>query len=65
MKQVTVYQIDYVRKTRVPIGWVVERRSKARADNLIGLVRLARKLYASDAQTAFRIVIDSREARLA
>lgn len=65
MKQVTVYQVDYVRKTRIPIGWVTERRTKLRDDNLIGLVRLARKLYASTPQDAYRIVIDSREAQLA
>jgi hypothetical protein len=65
MRQVTVYQVDYVRKTRIPIGWVTERRSKARHDNLMGLVRLARKVYASDGQDAYRIVVDSREAQLA
>ena len=65
MKQVTVYQVDYVRKTRIPIGWVTERRNKARYDNLIGLVRLARRAYASDPQDAYRIVVDSREAQVA
>ncbi|HEY3489021.1 MAG TPA: hypothetical protein VGK27_02730 [Candidatus Deferrimicrobiaceae bacterium] len=65
MKQVTVYQVDYVRKTRIPVGWVTERRTKGRQDNLLGLVRLARKLYGSNDQDAYRIVVDSREARLA
>jgi IS1 family transposase len=65
MKQVTVYQVDYVRKTRIPIGWVTERRNKARYDNLIGLVRLARSVYATDARDAYRIVVDSREAQVA
>lgn len=65
MRQVTVYQVDYVKKTRIPIGWVTERRTRMRDDNLIGLVRLARKMYASNPQDAYRIVVDSREAQLA
>jgi hypothetical protein len=65
MRQVTVYEVDYVKQTRTPVGSVTERRTKPRHDNLMGLARLARKLYAKNDQDAFRIVIDSREAMLA
>ncbi len=65
MKQVTVYRVDYVKKTRVPIGHVVERRTKERGDNLVGLLRLARKRYGSSPQDAFQIAVDRTEALLA
>ena len=58
MKNITVYRVDYVRKTKVPIGSVVERRSEERGNNLIGLLRLARKSYASGAQEAFQIAVE-------
>ena len=63
MKQVTVYEVDYVRKTRIPIGWVTERRNKSRHDNLLGLIRMARKAYAKDTENAYRIIVDWREAQ--
>ena len=65
MKQVTVYRVDYVKKTRVPIGHVVERRTKERGDNLIGLLRLARQRYSSSPQEALEIAVDRAEAMLA
>jgi hypothetical protein len=58
MKNITVYRVDYVRKTKVPIGRVVERRSQDRGDNLIGLLRLARKSYATGPQEAIQIAVD-------
>lgn len=58
MKSVTVYRIDYVKKTRVPIGTVMERRKKDRGDGLLGLLRVARKTYASSAQDSIQIAID-------
>lgn len=64
MKSVTVYRVDYVRKTRVPIGRILERRSKERGDNLIGLLRLARKTFGATPQDALSIAIDRMEARL-
>lgn len=64
MKNVTVYRVDYVKKSRVPIGTVVERRTKERGTNLFGLLRLARKCYAAGGADAFHIVIDPAEARL-
>ncbi len=58
MKNITVYRVDYVRKTRVPIGMVVERRAKERGDNLIGLLRMARRAFSSSAQEALHIAVD-------
>ncbi len=63
MKTVTVYRVDYVRRTRIPIGAVEERRRKERGDNLIGLLRLARKTYASSPEEALYIAVDGKEAR--
>ncbi len=58
MQSVTVYKIDYAKKTRVPIGTVVERRKKDRGDNLLGLLRIARKTYSSSALDSIQIAID-------
>lgn len=63
MKAVTVYRVDYLSKTRVPIGVVAERRRKERGDNLIGLLRLARKTFASSPEEALYIAVDGKEAR--
>ncbi len=63
MKAVTVYRVDYLRKTRVPIGVVLERRRKERGDNLLGLLRLARKAFASSPEEALSIAVDGKEAR--
>lgn len=64
MKNVTVYRVDYVRKTKVPIGVVVERRLKERGDNIVGLLRLARKAFSSSPQEAFHIAVDPAGARI-
>ena len=63
MNTVTVYQVDYVRRTRVPIGKVKERRQSERGDNLVGLLRLARKTYASSHEEALYIAVDGKKAR--
>ena len=57
MKIVTVYRVDYMRKTRVAIGWVAERRQKERGDNLLGLLRLARKIYGTGASEALYVTV--------
>ena len=59
MKSVTVYKVDYVKKTRVPIGTVVERRRKDRGDGLLSLLRVARKQFAASAQDSLQIAIDA------
>lgn len=53
MRSVTVS-----RKTKIPIGRVVERRERERGNNLIGLLRLARKEYASSPEEALRIAVE-------
>jgi hypothetical protein len=65
MKPVSVYRVDYVRKTKVRIGTVMERRKRERGDNLTGLLFLARKMFAASPQEAFLIALDGQEARLA
>lgn len=65
MRTVTVYRVDYVKKTKVPIGRIEERRKKDRGGNLLGLLRLARKIYGRGPEDAIFIVVDSREARRA
>lgn len=63
MRNVTVYKVNYVRKTKVPIGSVVERRGKERGNNFIGLLRMARKSFSSSPEEAFQIAIDLPRAR--
>ena len=58
MQRVNVYRVDYVRKSKIPIGTVVERRKKERPENLTGLLYIARKTYSATPQEAFQIVLD-------
>ncbi len=62
MRTITVYRVDYVKKSKVPIGWVKERRKKDRGDNLVGLLRLARKTFAVSLEDALHIAVDGKEA---
>ncbi len=64
MQNVTVYRVDYVRKSKVPVGRVVERRAKERGGNLFGLLRMARNTFASSAEEAFHIAVDPSAARV-
>ena len=63
MREVTVYRVDYDRKTKDPIGTVLEKRKTERAHNYNDLLRLARRLFALDTADALNIVIDVRHAR--
>ena len=47
MKAYTVYQIDFTRHVREPVGVVLERRRLDRGNNIDGLLKLARKLYSN------------------
>jgi hypothetical protein len=58
-----VYRVDYGRKTKDPIGAVMEKRKTDRAHNYHDLLRLARRLFALDTADALHIVIDVRHAR--
>jgi hypothetical protein len=64
MKNVTVYRVDYVRKSKVPIGMVVERREEERGDNIIGLLRMARKAFSNSPEEALHIAIDRVGAKI-
>jgi hypothetical protein len=65
MKPISVYRVDYVKRTKVRIGMVIERRRRDRGDNLQGLLCLARKTFASSPQEAFLTALDWAEARMA
>ena len=63
MRPITVYRVDYARKTQYPIGVVLEQQKKERGENYKDLLRLARKTFALDTADAVRIVIDVSQAR--
>jgi hypothetical protein len=63
MRAVPVYRVDNVRKTKVRIGVVLERRTTERATNYFDLLRLARRLFAVDAADAVHVMIDMGETR--
>jgi ribosomal protein L21E len=63
MRAVTVYRVDYGRKTEDPVGAVPEMRKTERAHNRLDLLRLARRLFALDATDALHIVIDGSQSR--
>jgi hypothetical protein len=63
MRAVTVYRVDYGRKTKDPIGVVFEKRKTERAHNYHDLLRLARRLFALETADALHIVIDVRHVR--
>lgn len=65
MRAVTVYRVDYARKTRFPIGIVLEQREKERRNNCKDLWLLARRLFGLDTSGAVQIAIDVSQARQA
>jgi len=65
MRVVTVYRVDYRRKTKDPIRAVLEKRKTERAHNYHDLLRLARRLFALDMGDALHIVIDTGQPRRA
>jgi hypothetical protein len=69
MRAITVYRLNTVSSTgyraRYPIGAVLELRNHERANNYNDLLRLARRLFASDAADALHVVIDVAQARRA
>jgi len=58
MKNITVYLVNYAHKEKTPIGSMVERREADRGDNLMGLLKRARKQYASTPDTAFQTCLE-------
>jgi hypothetical protein len=65
MRAVPVYRVDFVRRTKDPIGVVFEKRKAERTANYFDLLRLARRLFALDESDAVHITIDVGEARRA
>ena len=65
LRAVTVYRVDYGRKTKDPVGVVLEQRKTERTNNYNDLLRLARRLFALDTTDTVHIVIDVRQARQA
>ena len=53
----TVYRVDYVHRTRVPIGRILERRRAPRRNDAIGLLQLARRQYSAGTDEALSIAI--------
>jgi hypothetical protein len=53
-----VYRVDYLTKRKLPIGIVTERRSQPRgAADHVGLMKLARKMFALSPEDQKRIVV--------
>ena len=65
MRAVTVYRVDYAKKTRYSVGVVLEQRKTERGNNYKDLLRLARKLFALDTADSVHIIIDMSQARQA
>jgi hypothetical protein len=65
MRAVTVYRVDYGRKTKDRIGVVFEMREKERMGNYNDLLRLARRLFAMDTADSVHITVDVAQARRA
>jgi hypothetical protein len=65
MRAVTVYRRDTGRKTKDQVGVVLEMRKTERTNNYNDLLRLARRLFASDTTDSVRIIIDISQARQA
>ena len=63
MRAVTVYRVDYGRKTKDPIGTIWEKRNTERGHNYHDLLRLARRLFALDTPDALLILVDVRHTR--
>jgi len=65
MRAVTVFRVDYARKTRYPVGVVLEQRKTERGNNYKDLLRLARRQFALETEDAVNIVIDGSQVRRA
>ena len=58
MQTFTVYIVDYLKREKLPIGKVIERREKNRPNNLLGLLTIARKNFAIRPEEAFNVVLE-------
>jgi len=57
--------MDTGRKTKDQVGVVLEMRKTERTNNYNDLLRLARRLFASDTADSVHIIIDMSQARQA
>ncbi len=57
MDTVLVYRLDTKTKERVTLGVLVDRRKKEREGNAIGMLRLARKVFATTEEESKSIFI--------
>jgi hypothetical protein len=57
MKSVLVYRLDSDTKAMVPLGILMDRRNKERGDNVIGMLRMAKREFAVSEQEAANIFI--------
>jgi len=61
-KAYKVYRVDYLTKMRIPIGTVIERRNRDRgAASHLGLMKLARKMFAQSPEDQMRIVVGEEQ----
>jgi len=61
-KTYKVYRVDYLTRLKIPIGKVTERRSKPRGTaGHLGLMKLARQMFAESAEDRVRIVVGEEE----
>jgi hypothetical protein len=56
MKTYTVYRFDYTRQVSEPVGKLVERRSRDRADNVGSLLKLAQKIYSTSSLDSHLVI---------
>jgi len=53
-----VYRVDYLTKVEIPVGTVTERRNQSRGTaSYLGLMKLARKIFAQSPEDQVRITI--------
>jgi hypothetical protein len=57
MRTFTVFLVDYVKREKIPIGEVVERRERNRPNSFLGLLKIAREAFAFPPEKAFRVVL--------
>jgi len=61
-KEYKVYRVDHHTETKIPIGIVTERRRQARGPaSHIGLMKLARQMFALSPEDHARIVVGEEQ----
>jgi hypothetical protein len=57
VKSVLVYRLDSETKAVVPVGILMDRRNQERGDNVIGMLRLAKREFAESEKDAANLFI--------